>query len=73
MSSSTKQPFILDQIIWRIWNILEHSEESLSVNTIHSPSPSWTSSVLSHDQVIQWTKVEVLAYSEFRTVSGEEL
>ena len=36
--------------------ILEHSEEILNVNTIDSASPSWTSSVLFHDQVIQWTK-----------------
>ena len=34
--------------------ILEHSEEILNVNTIESASPSWTRSVLSHDQVIQW-------------------
>ena len=42
--------------------ILEHSEEILNVNTIHSTSPSWTRSVLSHDQVIQWTKAEVLVH-----------
>ena len=36
--------------------ILEHSEGILNVNTIESASPSWTRSVLSHDQVIQWTK-----------------
>ena len=44
--------------------ILEHSEETLNVNTIESASPSWTRSVLSHDQVIQWTKAEVRVYSD---------
>ena len=32
---------------------LEHSEEILNVNTFDSASPSWTRSVLSHDQMIQ--------------------
>ena len=32
--------------------ILLYSDEILNVNTIHSTSPSWTRSVLSHDQVI---------------------
>ena len=36
--------------------ILEHSEEILNVNTIDSASPSSRRSVLSHDQVTQWTK-----------------
>ena len=44
--------------------ILEHSEEILNVNTIHSTSPFWTRSVLSHDQMIQWTKAKVLVYSD---------
>ena len=35
---------------------LQHSEEILNVNTIDSASPSWTRSVLSHDEVIQWKK-----------------
>ena len=39
--------------------ILQHSEEILNVNTIDSEFPSWTKSVLSHDQVIQWTKAQV--------------
>ena len=41
-----------------------HSEEILNVNTIESASPSWTRSVLSHDQVIQWTKAKVRVYSD---------
>ena len=44
--------------------ILEHSEEILNVNTIDSAFPSWTRSVLSHDQVIQWTKAKVRVYSD---------
>ena len=44
--------------------ILEHSEEILNVNTIESASPSWTRSVVSHDQVIQWTKTKVLVHSD---------
>ena len=43
---------------------LEHSEEILNVNTIESASPSWRRSVLSHDQVIQWTKAKVRVYSD---------
>ena len=44
--------------------ILEHSEEILNVNTIESTPTSWTRSVLSHDQVIQWTKAKVRVYSD---------
>ena len=44
--------------------ILEHSEEILKVNTIDSASPSWKRSVLSHDQVIQWTKARVPVRSD---------
>ena len=44
--------------------ILEHSEEILNVNTIESTSASWTRSVLSRDQVIQWTKAKVRVYSD---------
>ena len=44
--------------------ILEHSEEMLNVHTIESASSSWTRSVLSHDQVIQWTKAKVRVYSD---------
>ena len=51
---------------------LEHSEEILNVNTIHSTSPSWTRSVLSHDQVTQRTKAEVRVCSGFRTLPGED-
>ena len=43
---------------------LEHSEEILNVRTIDSASHSWTISVLSHDQVIQWTKAKVRVYSD---------
>ena len=44
--------------------ILEHSEEMLNVNTIDSASHSWTGSVLSHDQVVQWTKAKVRVFSD---------
>ena len=44
--------------------ILKHSEEILHVNTSENPSPSWTRSTLSHDQVIQWTKAKVRVYSD---------
>ena len=44
--------------------ILEHSEEIVKVNTIDSASPSWKRSVLSHDQVIQWTKARVPVRSD---------
>ena len=50
--------------------IFEHSEEILNVNTIHSTSPSWTRSVLSHDQVVQWTGKSTCLL-RFRTLSGE--
>ena len=43
---------------------MEHLEEILNVNTVESASPSWTRSVLSHDQVIQWTKAKVRDYSD---------
>ena len=36
----------------------------LNVHTIESASSSWTRSVLSHDQVIQWTKAKVRVYSD---------
>ena len=42
----------------------EHSEEILNVNTIESASPSWKRSVLSHDQVIQWTNAKVRVFSD---------
>ena len=44
--------------------ILEHSKEILNVYTIDSASPSWTRSVLSHDQVIQWTKAKGRVHSD---------
>ena len=39
--------------------ILGHSEEILNVKTIESASFSWTRSVLSLDEVIQWAKAKV--------------
>ena len=42
--------------------MLEHYEEILNVSTIESASPSRTRSVLSHNQVIQWTKAKVQVY-----------
>ena len=48
--------------------IMEHSEEILNVHTIHRSSPSWTRSVLSHDQVIQWTKAKSTCRLCFCTV-----
>ena len=44
--------------------ILEHSEEILNVKPLESSSPSWTRSVLSHDQAITWTKAKVRVYSD---------
>ena len=44
--------------------IFEHSEEILNVGAIESASPSWTRSVFSQDQVIQWTKEKVRVYSD---------
>ena len=35
------------------------------MNTSDSASPSWTRSVLSHDQVVQWTKAKVRGFSDF--------
>ena len=51
--------------------ILEHSEEILNVPTMHSTSPSWTRSVLSHDHLILWTKGKSTRLLRFRSVSGE--
>ena len=34
--------------------VLELSQKILNVNTIESAIPSWTRSVLFHDQVIHW-------------------
>ena len=44
--------------------ILKHSEEILNVKPLESSSPSWTRSVLSHDQAIKWTKATVRVYSD---------
>ena len=43
---------------------LEHSQEILNVKPLESSSPSWTRSVLSHDQAIKWTKAKVRVYSD---------
>ena len=43
---------------------LQRHEEILNVKTIESASSSWTRSVLSHDQVIQWTEEKVRVYSD---------
>ena len=51
--------------------ILEHSEENLNSNSIDNASPSWTRSVLSHDQVIQWEKAKVLVYSDSSLCLGK--
>ena len=52
--------------------ILKHSEEILNVKTIDSPSPSWTRSVLSHDQAIKWAEAKVLL-CRIRSMSGEDV
>ena len=44
--------------------ILEHPEEIFNVHTIEITSHSSTRSVLSHDQVIQWTQAKVRVYSD---------
>ena len=49
----------------------EHSEEILNVRTIERTSPSWTRSVLSHDQLIQWTKAKVCVYSDSALCLGK--
>ena len=52
--------------------ILEHSEEILNVHTIHSSSPSWTRSVLSHDQVIPVDKSTSTCLLGFRAMRGKK-
>ena len=42
--------------------VMEHSEEILNVKCLEYSSPSWTRSVLSHDQAIQWAKAKVCVY-----------
>ena len=46
------------------FDIWDHSEENLNIRPIESKTPSWTRSMLSHDQVIKWTKAEVLVDSD---------
>ena len=52
--------------------MLEHFEELLNVKTIESASPSWTRSVLSHDQVIQWTKAKSTCLLRFSSKPGKD-
>ena len=40
------------------------SEEILNVKWLESSSPSWTRSVLSHDQALKWAKAKVFVYSD---------
>ena len=49
--------------------IQEHSEEILKVNTIESASPSWTRSVVSHDQVVD--KSQSTCLLRFRSMPGK--
>ena len=44
--------------------IMELSEEILNVKWLESSSPSWTRSVLSHDQALKWAKAKVFVYSD---------
>ena len=53
---------ILFEITQRL--ILEHEAEILKVSPIDWTSPSWTISVLTHDQLINWTKPKVHVYSD---------
>ena len=53
--------------------ILEHSEDIiLNVNMIDNGTPSWTRSVLSHDQVIRWTEAKVRVYSDSVPMLGKD-
>ena len=51
----------------------DHCEEILVVNTIANTNPSWTRSLLSHDQVIMRTKAKVLVYSNSVLCLGKML
>ena len=44
--------------------IMEHSEDILNVKWLESSSPSWTESVLSHDQAIKRAKAKVFVYAD---------
>ena len=44
--------------------ILDDSEESQNLKPISSTNPSWTRSLLAHDQVIKRTKAEVIVCSD---------
>ena len=50
---------------------MEHSEEIPNVKCLESSSPSWTRSVLSYDQAINWAKAKVLVYSDSVQCLGE--
>ena len=43
--------------------IMEHSEEILNVKWLENSSPSWTTSVSSLDQEIEWAKAKVFVYA----------
>ena len=44
--------------------VSDHPEEILDVKPMECVAPSWTRSTLSHDQLIKWTKAQVLVYSD---------
>ena len=44
--------------------MLDHQAEILNVTTINWTQPSRTRSILTHDQVITWTKARVHVYSD---------
>ena len=44
--------------------IMEHSEEILNVKWLESSSPSWTRSLLSHDQAVKWAKSKVFVCAD---------
>ena len=51
--------------------ILEHEAEMLNVSPIGWTAPSWTRSVLTHDQLIKWTKPTVHVYSDSVSCLGK--
>ena len=53
--------------------ISDHSEEILNVKSVESANPSWTRSILSHDQVMKWTKSKVLVCSDSVLCLGKML
>ena len=51
--------------------ILDHSDKIQNVKWLDSSSPSWTRSVLSHDQAIKWTKAKVLVFADSVLCPGQ--